>query len=64
MKQAFRLSFENPEDGSVERLEFISQAWRDKMERDSESCGCLFHGVSAICGTTIRQRMDRPKTHD
>jgi hypothetical protein len=32
VKEAFLLSFQHPEDSSVEGLELISQAWRDTMD--------------------------------
>jgi hypothetical protein len=53
VKEAFRLSFQHVEHSSVEGLEFISQAWRDKMEGDSKFRSRLSHRFSAISGIAI-----------
>jgi hypothetical protein len=53
VKEALRLGFQYAKDNSVERLESMSQTWRDKMEGDSTFCSRLFHGFSAIRGIAI-----------
>jgi hypothetical protein len=53
VEEAFRLSVQRAEDSSVEELEFISQAWRVKMEGDSKFRSRPFHGFSAMRGMAI-----------
>jgi hypothetical protein len=53
VKDAFRESFQYAEDKSVEGLELISQALRDKMESDSKFRNGPFHGFSAMGGMAI-----------
>jgi hypothetical protein len=53
LKVAFRPSSEHAEDDSVEGLELIAQALRDKLEGDFKLHNHLFHGFDAMRGKVI-----------
>jgi hypothetical protein len=53
LKVVFRLSSQHAEDGSVEGLELIAQALRDKSEGDFKLYSRLFHSSVAMRGKVI-----------